>query len=224
MCVYALLSLTMPCLAGHNHTWFTSATDEPIHGSKPHGGKHGDGLAAHCYVLLYRSGSMESMQSAVVEGVDSFVREQAAKAGAMRLALAQFDSTDPFELVIDGVDIHKGGSARLPNTDNAVAGATELMVVSERLCAAVPALDFKPRNTTPLYDAMARMISHRLSSDRTDEDVTLVVFTDGGENASREVSSAKVFGLVGKKTKLGWTFVFLGANQDSYTGGDRSEL
>ena len=68
--------------------------------------------------------------------------------------------------------------ARLPNPDNAVAGATAL-TVSERLCAAVPALDFKPRNTTPLYDAMARMISHveRLSSDRADEDVTLVVFT-----------------------------------------------
>lgn len=206
----------------------TSATDEPIHGSKPHGGKHGDGLAAHCYVLLYRSGSMESMQSAVVEGFDSFVREQGAKAGAMRLTLAQFDSTDPFELVIDGVDIHKGGSARLPNMITQWLGPrlTELTVVSERLCAAVPALDFKPRNTTPLYDAMARMISHveRLSSDRTDEDVTLVVFTDGGENASREVSSAKVFGLVGQKKKLGWTFVFLGANQDSYTGGDRSEL
>ena len=114
MCVYALLSLTMLCLAGHNHTWFTSATDEPIHGSKPRGGKHGDGLAAHCYVLLDRSGSMRSMQSAVVEGFDSFVREQAAKAGAMRLTLAQFDSISPFELVIDDVDIHKGMRREAP--------------------------------------------------------------------------------------------------------------
>ena len=101
-----------------------------------------------------------------------------------------------------------------------MAGATAL-TVSERLCAAVPALDFKPRNTTPLYDAMARMISHveQMGSDRADEDVTVVVFTDGGENASREFSSAKVFGLVEQKKKLGWTFVFLGANQDSYQSG-----
>ena len=82
-------------------------------------------------------------------------------------------------------------------------------------------LDFKPRNTTPLYDAMAKMIAHieRMSSDRADEDVTVVVFTDGGENASREFSSATVFGLVEQKKKLGWTFVFLGANQDSYKSG-----
>ena len=85
----------------------------------------------------------------------------------------------------------------------------------------MPALDFKPRNTTPLYDAMAKMIAHieRMSSDRADEDVTVVVFTDGGENASREFSSATVFGLVEQKKKLGWTFVFLGANQDSYKSG-----
>ena len=85
----------------------------------------------------------------------------------------------------------------------------------------MPALDFKPRNMTPLYDAMAKMIAHieRMSSDRADEDVTVVVFTDGGENASREFSSATVFGLVEQKKKLGWTFVFLGANQDSYKSG-----
>lgn len=85
----------------------------------------------------------------------------------------------------------------------------------------MPALDFKPRNTTPLYDAMAKMIAHieRMSSERADEDVAVVVFTDGGENASREFSRAAVFGLVEQKKKLGWTFVFLGANQDSYKSG-----
>jgi hypothetical protein len=103
MCVYALLSFTMLSLAGHIHTRFTSTTS-----------RHGEGLAAHCYVLLDRSGSMRNMQSAVVEGFASFVREQVAKAGAMRLTLAQFDSTDPFELVIDGVDIHKGMRREAP--------------------------------------------------------------------------------------------------------------
>ena len=84
MCVYALLSLTVLCCAGRIHTWLTSATTD----------KPGKGLAAHCYVLLDRSGSMSQMQSAVIEGFGSFVREQAAKEGAMRLTLAQFDSTD----------------------------------------------------------------------------------------------------------------------------------
>ena len=107
MCVYALLSLTVLCCAGRIHTWFTSATtDKPGGGLAAH--KPGKGLAAHCYVLLDRSGSMSQMQSAVIEGFGSFVREQAAKEGAMRLTLAQFDSTDPFEILIDGVDIHEG--------------------------------------------------------------------------------------------------------------------
>ena len=113
MCVYALLSLTVLCCAGRIHTWLTSATtDKPGGGLAAH--KPGKGLAAHCYVLLDRSGSMSQMQSAVFEDFGSFVREQAAKEGAMRLTLAQFDSTDPFEILIDGVDIHEGTRSEPP--------------------------------------------------------------------------------------------------------------
>ena len=111
MCVYALLSLTMLCCAGRMHTWLTNATTE---GGGLSAHKPGKGLAAHCYVLLDRSGSMRQMQSAVIEGFGSFVREQAAKEGAMRLTLAQFDSTDPFEILIDGVDIHECGMEAYP--------------------------------------------------------------------------------------------------------------
>ena len=32
----------------------------------------------------------------------------------MRLTLAQFDSTDPFEILIDGVDIHEGTRSEAP--------------------------------------------------------------------------------------------------------------
>jgi len=46
-----------------------------------------------------------------------------------------------------------------------------------------------------------------------------VVFTDGHENDSREWTKEALFKLITEKEKEGWTFVFLGANQDSYATG-----
>ena len=47
-----------------------------------------------------------------------------------------------------------------------------------------------------------------------------IYFTDGAENSSREFDRGKIFELVTERQKAGWTFVFLGANIDSYaTGG-----
>jgi hypothetical protein len=51
----------------------------------------------------------------------------------------------------------------------------------------------------------------------------VVIFTDGLENASHEWTHKKLFGRVYALRSKGWTFVFLGANQDSYaTGAQRA--
>jgi len=144
---------------------------------------------AHMFVLLDRTGSMGGIAGAVKEGFDGFVREQAAKPGKMVLTLAQFDATDPFELVHDAIDVRE-----------------------------VPPLRFAPRSATPLYDAMARMIAHAEARQhgKDEEDMTIVVFTDGLENASTEHTRESVGRLVEQKKEQGWTCVFLGANQDSY--------
>jgi hypothetical protein len=55
--------------------------------------------------------------------------------------------------------------------------------------------------------------------DRPSEEILFVTFTDGEENQSREYTRQKVFDLVKKREDKGWTFVFLGANQDSYAEG-----
>ena len=51
-------------------------------------------------------------------------------------------------------------------------------------------------------------------------DQLVVVLTDGNENASRRWTRAAIFDRITRLQEQGWTFVFLGANQDSYaTGG-----
>ena len=88
------------------------------------------------------------------------------------------------------------------------------------------AATFVPRGGTPLYDAMGHTIAdatiraERLRSEhREAENILFVTFTDGQENQSREYDRAKLFKLVKKREASGWTFAYLGANQDSYAEG-----
>merc|ERR1712146_397638 len=52
-----------------------------------------------------------------------------------------------------------------------------------------------------------------------EEQIVIVTFSDGHENSSREHSRKSLFSRIEAKQKEGWTFVFLGANQDSYAQG-----
>ena len=79
---------------------------------------------------------------------------------------------------------------------------------------------------TPLYDAMGSLIDaaerrvvDRARRGKTAEDQLVVVFTDGMENASRRWDRAEIFARIDEKKAEGWTFVYLGANQDSYEVG-----
>jgi hypothetical protein len=46
-----------------------------------------------------------------------------------------------------------------------------------------------------------------------------VIFTDGGENASRKFTQDAIFTLIAERKAQGWVFVFLGANQDAFEAG-----
>jgi len=145
----------------------------------------------HAFFLLDRTGSMASMGDAVRQGFNSYLKSQQQLNGKMRLTLVQFDSEDPCEVVIEAADIH----------------------------SVQPLETFEPRAQTPLYDAIAKTIALAKSSVRADETVALIVFTDGAENASREFDRSSIFKLIEERKAAGWTFIFLGANQDSYAAG-----
>ena len=71
---------------------------------------------------------------------------------------------------------------------------------------------FKPRGATALLDAIGRAVKEV----RTQTIPTVVILTDGQENSSREYTKAHVKDLIEERQRNGWTFVYLGANQDAF--------
>jgi Mg-chelatase subunit ChlD len=153
----------------------------------------------HIWFLIDRSGSMSPLRSAVVDGFREFVSGQRAKVAESDalLTLVQFDGDDPYDPLLEACPL-----AEVP--DDAADG-------------------FAPRGMTPLYDALGDLIStaedrqlHLVADGEAPEDEIIVVFTDGAENASTRWSQRQVLDRIAKRRADGWTFVFLGANQDSY--------
>ena len=74
--------------------------------------------------------------------------------------------------------------------------------------------DYVANGCTALYDAMGEMISE-LKRKMTPEDRVLVtVITDGYENSSTHWSGPQIKSLVEELRHEGWTFTYIGANQD----------
>ena len=150
----------------------------------------------HVSFLLDRSGSMAGLVDDVIGGFNAFVANQRTVTGDCAFTAVQFDSHNPFEIIHAAIPI-----VSVPNLDQ------------DR---------YRPRGTTPLLDALGNLITtteRRVSSSASDEDQIIVVFTDGLENASSNWTRSTLFNLIEKKKAEGWTFVFLGANQDAYGEG-----
>jgi hypothetical protein len=154
--------------------------------------------------VLDGSGSMVSIAEAIKEGFDGMITEQKKVPGKMRVTLVQFD-TDPWH----GSDMRY--QYRYQNAD----------------IHDVKPLQFEPGNNTPLNDAVGRAIretGQRLSNMPEHErpgKVFCVIMTDGQENASREFRGPDGRRRIAEMIKhqqeaYSWTFVFLGANQNSF--------
>ena len=75
--------------------------------------------------------------------------------------------------------------------------------------------EYHPGACTPLYDAMGVSLT-RLESVIGKDDLALItIITDGMENSSEEWSGKAVKALVGRLREKGWTFAYIGANQDA---------
>lgn len=169
------------------------------------GKKNGKGSTSDrskAWMLLDRSGSMSGLEVAVVHGVNGLIAEQAALPGKCKITLVQFESEDPFEILADAVPVNK---------------ACPLSVEQ-----------YRPRAATPLLDAIGSLIGRaderakrRSKSGKAPEDQTVVIVTDGLENASTDFAWADIHRLISSRREQGWAFVFMGANQDSYFEGAR---
>jgi Mg-chelatase subunit ChlD len=151
-----------------------------------------DGAGADIWFLLDRSGSMASIERDVVRGFDRFFDEQRKQAGDATVTIVQFDDTEPHDILVDAKPLAKVRS------------------IAER---------FEPRGMTPLYDAIGQLLDRAERGNGDPADQLVVILTDGMENASHIWTQKKLFERIGALRAAGWTFVFLGANQDSYEAG-----
>ena len=62
-------------------------------------------------------------------------------------------------------------------------------------------------------DAIGRLIKEWKGTSNP----SVVILTDGLENASHKFTKAHIKDLIETKTKEGWTFAYLGANQDAFS-------
>ena len=145
------------------------------------------------WFLLDRSGSMNAIATDVVGGFNAFFAEQQAQAGEATVSVIQFDGEDPHEVLVDQAPL-AGVRPILPH-------------------------EFRPRGMTPLFDAIWLLLDRAERAGGHDADQLVVVFTDGHENASHRYDRPEVFERIAALGEHGWTFVFLGANQDSYAEG-----
>ena len=145
------------------------------------------------YILLDRSGSMQSLWVEALSSVNAFAKELANKTDGpvvdSHVTLAVFDSQEALQF-----DVLRKKQPAL-HWDN----------VTDK--------DASPRGMTPLLDAMVRIIS-LAESDNPDKAI-IVVMTDGQENASREVTRDGVKAALDRVKAKGWETVFLGANFDN---------
>jgi len=78
---------------------------------------------------------------------------------------------------------------------------------------------YSPSGMTALYDAVCQTIKE--SEDKVKKlkgktAVVTVILTDGEENSSREYTEKDLSNKIQELQKGNWTFIFLGANQDSW--------
>ena len=78
---------------------------------------------------------------------------------------------------------------------------------------------YRPGGMTALYDAIDTLIRgadlYRVDHPDLEVDVVIVIQTDGEENSSRHCTQDEINKLILARTEIGYTFTYLGANQDA---------
>jgi hypothetical protein len=148
---------------------------------------------------LDESGSMGDIKSDTIGAFNDFNREQKLVEGEAKCFLTKFNTK--IEKVYEGIAI---SDIPLLTTDN-----------------------YKPSTYTRLYDSIGHTINDikarikALPDDQKPGKVLFIILTDGLENRSTDFNRTQVFEKIAKREKKGWTFIYLGANQDAMQEGGK---
>lgn len=148
----------------------------------------------HDFILLDRSGSMESLWTEALGSVNAYVAKLAKENVDTGVTLATFDSDGgglTFDVIRDRIS---------PTTWKPVSSA-----------------DATPRGTTPLNDAIGKIanLAKAGANGVQYEKLALIVMTDGHENASKEFTHATAKALLDECRAKNWQVIFLGADFDN---------
>ena len=141
--------------------------------------------------ILDRSGSMETCQTQTISGFNEYLQDLKKNSPDSEFTLTLFN-TEILKLYIK----KPIKEVKLLNKDS-----------------------YNPNGSTALYDAVVETVE-KVCEELEDKDKPkslVVIMTDGEENSSKEHNEKCLKDLIEKLQKEGnWTFVFLGANQDSW--------
>jgi len=136
-----------------------------------------------------KSGSMVSMGNEPIDGLNNFYEEQ-KKVDKFNSTLVFFNEKVDF--------IHENKLS------------IDIHTITNK--------EYTPSGMTALYDAIGKSIDYQRSIKT--EDVIFVILTDGCENSSQEYNKNTIKKLIETmENEHKWKFIYLGANQDSFTVG-----
>lgn len=147
----------------------------------------------YAHILLDRSGSMENCRDTTIDAFNEYVMglRRSDEVDA-RLSLTIFDS--------QSID-----------TLQHLEPAKSFIELSRQT--------YVPRASTPLLDAIGHVVAEIDKVEtRPGEKVSLVILTDGLENASKEHTKGTIKKLLtDRQDNKGWLVTFLGADVDAFT-------
>ena len=145
-------------------------------------------------MILDASGSMESIYNQALSGVNETIQT---------IRMGQKEHPE-FEQSLTLASFNSG-----KNYLNVKYSATPIDEVKE-----ITREDYIACGCTALYDAMGEMISELKRKVTLEDRVLVTVITDGYENASIHWNGPQIKSLVEELRHAGWTFTYIGANQD----------
>lgn len=144
-------------------------------------------------LILDESGSMSSIEKQAVDSVNETLQ-------SVRSAQKKYEDQEHYVSFV---------------TFNSDGIKTVLDRVEAKSVEDITPAQFNPACCTPLYDAIGKSVTELKKSIAENDKVLVTIITDGYENASEEYNQASIKALTEKLEKAGWTFTYIGANQDA---------